>query len=96
MAHFAIRNGIAARFGGDEFACILITDEDPELSSDEVRERFESALKTKSEFAGRPYSVNASVGGCCCRITADMKLEELVKKADEKMYADKAQRKKGR
>nr|MCR5330992.1 GGDEF domain-containing protein [Lachnospiraceae bacterium] len=96
IRHFASRNGISARFGGDEFICALITDHPLELSPDTVRSRLDSVLSKRKDLSGKPYTVSASVGYECVRIEALPNFDLIMKKADEMMYEDKRARKKER
>ncbi|MBO4415372.1 MAG: GGDEF domain-containing protein [Lachnospiraceae bacterium] len=91
--HFAARNGICARFGGDEFVCALITDEPLYLSPDTVRERLDLALSAKNDLKAKPYKITASVGYETVKIGALLDIDTVMRKADEMMYADKHKRK---
>ena len=93
IRHFSARNGICARFGGDEFVCALISDEPLNLSPDIVRERLDVVLSARKELSGKPYTVSASVGCESVRIGTVLDIDMVMRKADEMMYIDKHKRK---
>lgn len=96
IRHFALRNGICARYGGDEFVCAIITDLPTKFSPEIVRSRFHTVLDKNKELAQKPYTVSASVGCRCAKINEDLNLEDLMRNADEDMYIDKQSRRKNR
>ena len=96
IKHFAVRNGICARYGGDEFVCAIITEQETSFTADLVRQRFQTTFHKNRELAHKPFSISASIGCRCAMITEDMDVEELMRKADEDMYIDKQSRRKGR
>ncbi|WP_408070466.1 diguanylate cyclase [Butyrivibrio sp. JL13D10] len=93
IKHFSSRNGICARYGGDEFACAIITDCDVELSTDAVRSRLDVFLKSKENVANKEYKIAASIGSAGGVINKAIDVQNLMDRADEKMYADKKARK---
>lgn len=83
---------IAARYGGDEFAAILI-------SSDPVRhKRFEKKLEKNLQLlagaSAHPYIIHASVGVVNTADYPGLSLTSCLKKADEIMYENKSRYKK--
>ena len=91
---FSARNGFCSRYGGDEFACVIITDQPLGLTADEVRKRFRSAISRSSEAMQKPYPITASIGSSCHIIEFDPAvmnkcIKEMVRDADEAMYRDK-------
>lgn len=94
IRNFSSRNGICARYGGDEFTCALITDERIQLSPDTVRERLEAFINKNEDAAKKNYSITASIGDQCTVIDASLDIETIINSADEKMYADKEKRRK--
>lgn len=96
IKNFAMRNGICARYGGDEFTCAIVTDQETHFTADTVRERFQFVFQKNEELQEKPYAVSASVGFRCARIEPGLNLEELMREADESMYSDKKDRKKNR
>ena len=96
IAHFASRNGISARYGGDEFACAIITDTEVELPSDVVRSRLDLFLMAKESVVGKEYKIAASIGSAGGMICNTIDVQSLMDIADEAMYADKKARKQSR
>lgn len=90
---FAARNGISARYGGDEFACALFTDEPIYLSPETVRSRLDNFLLKRDDVLSRDYKITASIGSSIAQINDELDLDKLMKEADEKMYSDKIERK---
>lgn len=83
---------IAARYGGDEFAAVL-------LSKDPVRHiRFEKKLERNlaeyAQMSQLPYAIHASVGVINTAEHPELSVMTCLKKADELMYAHKAEYKK--
>lgn len=96
VKYFASRNGICARFGGDEFACALLTDMEIFLSADTVRSRIDNVLQKKESVRNKEYEITASIGSSIGVINDSLDLQSLFDRADEAMYADKKARKAGR
>ena len=96
VKHFASRNGICARFGGDEFACALLTDMEIFLSADTVRSRIDNVLQKKESVRKKEYKITASIGSSAGVINESLDLQSLFDRADEAMYADKKARKAAR
>lgn len=88
----AIRNGdIVARLGGDEFAIVQ-----PGLKrSDESQllvQRIRAAIEAPFEIDGHRIEISACVGSVFTGV-ATANLEELLTKADQRLYAEKRARK---
>lgn len=91
---FSARNGFCSRYGGDEFACALITDTELDLTADDVRERIHAAISRKPKALVKKYKITASIGSCSHMITGDAidmnrTIDEMLRTADENMYKDK-------
>ena len=95
IKNFAARNGICARFGGDEYECAIITDSPLNMSANTVRERLYGYLDKHADKS-KPYEISASVGSASSIITSSIDVDELMKEADAKMYIDKEERRKTR
>ena len=85
-----LRDGeICARFGGDEFSAVLISDHPDHDRIEEFADIFGRRLSEVSKTTGKPYPIHASVGisdlkgGDTKHIFACMQL------ADERMYVNK-------
>lgn len=83
---------IAARYGGDEFAAILIS-KDPARHK-RFEKNLEKNLKLLAESSSHPYVIHASVGVINTSEYPDLTMATCMKKADEIMYARKAEYKK--
>jgi diguanylate cyclase (GGDEF)-like protein len=83
---------IVARFGGDEFAIVLMdVEERAQLSSAEARVR--SAFAERLRLGELELSLSASVGAAMSPDDGST-IRELIKHADAAMYVDKARRRK--
>ncbi len=83
-----VRDGdTAARFGGDEFAVLVVDASDLELLG--VAERIRDAVAEPFELEGHPISVTASIGVVGTRGTGDG-VPDLVRTSDVAMYRAKA------
>jgi diguanylate cyclase (GGDEF)-like protein len=78
---------VIARIGGDEFA-ILAPDND-ESTADVVLARLKSQIDAFNSAAGRRYKISLSAGVACYSPDAPATVQELVREADEKLYAEK-------
>lgn len=96
IRNFAVRNGICARYGGDEFVCAIITEQATSFTADVVRQRFQATFDKSRELAEKPFTISASIGCRCALIDKTLNLEELMRLADEDMYIDKQSRRKER
>lgn len=76
-----------ARLGGDEFAIILTPTEIPK-GVDAAIERLESRFAIPFLFEGRSYSLRASIGAASTPEDGT-DIDELLEKADHRMYAVK-------
>lgn len=83
---------IAARYGGDEFAAILIS-KDPARHK-RFEKNLEKNLKLLAESSSHPYTIHASVGVINTSEYPDLTTATCMKKADELMYARKVEYKK--
>ncbi len=91
---FAEKDGICARFGGDEFACALITSGELNMEAEEVRKRLTDHIFANTK--PKPYDILASVGSCGELISLNLDIDRLMSEADRKMYADKEARRQTR
>ncbi len=93
ILHFSSRNGVCARYGGDEFACALLTEKPIDLNADTVRSRLDNVLTSRDDVVSKTYKITASVGSAQVIIDENIDIDTLLSKADEEMYKDKKERK---
>lgn len=77
---------VLARLGGDEFAAIVVGDADTGLAASA---RLREVLARHNGTAGRPYELSLSVGHARFDPDAPMPIDELIRLADRRMYAEK-------
>lgn len=82
--------GICARFGGDEFMAVIFADDKDDEYITGFAERLEAAVKKLNEESGKEYEIGASCGTEIDAVTDNMDIDEIMKKADDKMYERKA------
>ena len=87
-------NGIAARYGGDEFAFAIIGDKALEGDIKKIRKEIEQNAANDPAMTDKPFEVEASLGISEREINSDIDIEDMIHEADAKMYADKMSRKK--
>ncbi|HET9949762.1 MAG TPA: GGDEF domain-containing protein [Longimicrobiales bacterium] len=76
---------VAGRLGGDEFVVLL-----PEVSAAEAAPALERIRSALARGVGRgPTRITASIGGAIFEVVPD-DVEELIRRADARMYAAKA------
>ena len=84
--------GIAGRIGGDEFACLTITEE-----ADDGRNLIEDIYRDFHSFnrgSGKVYNITVSAGAVNLAADKVTSLQEMLTQADEKLYEVKKYRKK--
>lgn len=82
--------GIAARIGGDEYACALVTDEENE----DLLNRIYGVFTSFNEASEKPYNVTVSAGAYSFEENDTHSLEDAMTLADEQLYEVKKLRKK--
>lgn len=82
--------GIAARIGGDEYACALITEKDKEVLLQEIYDAF----TVFNENSKKPYNVTVSAGAYCFTKEDTHSISDALSLADEQLYEVKKLRKK--
>ena len=81
---------IVGRLGGDEFGVLIIESGDDPAA---LKTRLSGSFRRFNETTKRSYHLSASVGVVHTPPTDRSTLDELIARADELMYADKAERK---
>jgi len=81
--------GTCYRIGGDEFSCIL-----PELPKDTL-ERLKEQLEKEINFHSdkQTYALSIAAGYSYYKPAIDKNLEDLIHRADQRMYQDKREKK---
>ncbi len=82
-----------ARFGGDEFTAVLVSDEPGR--ADEFAARLRQLTAQASDEPGRPYELRASIGTSLLRGRDTNDIVSSMKEADDRMYQDKREHKQG-
>lgn len=82
--------GIAARIGGDEYACALITEKDKEV----LLQKIYDAFTAFNENSKKPYNVTVSAGAYCFTKEDTHSISDALSLADEQLYEVKKLRKK--
>ena len=93
MLKYVKDNGIAARYGGDEFAFAIIGDKKLEGEVKDIRNEIEQYADADPAMTDKPYEVGASLGVAERVIDSSIDIEDMILEADSKMYADKMARK---
>ena len=79
-------SGICARYGGDEFAFAILTDDRPP-DPEPIRKRI---IQTANRISGeKEYRISASLGACSCTVRNRPLIDQLLAEADMALYADK-------
>ena len=86
-------NGVAARYGGDEFAFAIVSDRKLEDEVKNIRNEIEENADADPAMTDKPFEVGASLGMAEHVIDRNINIEDMIMEADSKMYADKMARK---
>ena len=85
------KEGICARYGGDEFAFAFLDRESLVPALEDIRSHIETAAAL---ICGpKDYRVSASLGACSCPVGDSLSLDQVLAEADRALYADKRLRK---
>lgn len=82
---------VIARLGGDEFV-VLVVDERDE-TQEIVARRLEEKIKRYNEQKNHPFDLSLSVGVTPVDLQVQISIEELLRRADERMYEQKRRKK---
>lgn len=91
---FTDDNEICARFGGDEFSAVLISDD--RGRADKFVDSFLRELSNASLTSGKPYPIHASTGVCELKGGDTKQIIACMQTADKHMYMNKRMYKKAR
>lgn len=90
----SLHSEICARFGGDEFCVAVITNKNtPDIFFDDFKNRFFDFISDYNCKSGKPYKVSASIGYMSGIVGDKINTLEMIKTADENMYAYKIKNK---
>ena len=93
----SVKGEVCARFGGDEFCvAVVIPASGSECYFSDFKERFLDYLYDYNRKSDKPYIIKASIGCCIEKADSSYDLEDMIKRADERMYADKISHKRKR
>ena len=84
-------NEFCARFGGDEFMAVLVSDSGSR--KDEFRKEFFARLEEESDRLNKPYRLGASVGICDIEVGTTDNVITCMQIADQRMYEEKRRHK---
>ncbi len=85
-------NDILCRLGGDEFLVIFSNSKKEDV--EKIIERINLNINIENEKKLKPYSVSFSYGIFQVEYDNDLSIDEIIKKADAKMYENKQKNKK--
>ena len=86
--------GLVARYGGDEYAAMYVTDKDPRTIKMLLDVIFDLEHQNANREAGLPFEVHVSVGISVAKLDENYNFEECYREADEAMYISKRKYKK--
>jgi len=92
MASNAIKDEICARFGGDEFVVAGIIEKGSDYAEEYIKQ-FKSSISYYNKHSNKPYEVGASCGVYIGLPTKEADVDEMIKRADDIMYAEKSRTK---
>lgn len=95
MKFFVYENGegICARYGGDEFACAIVSEKPLEMEAEDI-DKYLTAIANKNDVVRiKQYEISSSVGKSKCILNESVNIDLLMKIADEEMYKNKMKKK---
>ena len=82
-------SGFCARFGGDEFAFVIISDNSLSDKINIIRDKISEIIQADTTVSGKRYRVKASIGCGEALIDEKINIEAISHIADVEMYKDK-------
>lgn len=82
---------VVGRLSGDGFGIAFDTD-DPE-DAERLREQLEAVTEQYNRESGKQYNVRLSMGVSACFCTGELRLEDLLRQADDDLYLQKKKKK---
>lgn len=86
--------GVIGRMGGDEFAALLLTSDETE--GEKLKSRMDELIEAYNAKSEKPYQLSVSFGTFLFPYSPDLKILELLEKADKQMYQIKENHRAGR
>ena len=86
--------GVIGRMGGDEFAALLLTSDETE--GEKLKSRMDELIEAYNAKSEKPYQLSVSFGTFLFPYSPDLKILELLEKADKQMYQIKENYRAGR
>ena len=83
------KDGICARFGGDEFILTVPYNADKQRELSRLIGEIQTEIDKFNRSAGKPYEVSISVGGSYGTVTCIDDINELMRSTDHLMYEQK-------
>ena len=87
------KNGICARFGGDEFILTVPYNADKQRELSRLIGEIQTEIDKFNRSAGKPYEVSISVGGSYGTVSSVEDVNELMRSTDRLMYEQKRMKK---
>lgn len=87
------KSSVIARLGGDEFTAIIPVHRDSRNPESELRHKLTLAIDEHNLLTERAYTLSISMGFILCTPDSNMNLDEVMKHADKKLYAEKRAKK---
>ncbi len=83
------KDGICARFGGDEFVLTVPYNTDKQRELSRLIGEIQTEIDKFNRSAGKPYDVSISVGGSYGTVSSVEDVNELMRSTDQLMYEQK-------
>jgi diguanylate cyclase (GGDEF)-like protein/PAS domain S-box-containing protein len=80
---------VAGRVGGDEF--VILVEDEPAVTAD-LLPRLRRRVERSNAKGGRPFQISLSIGAVDWEAGDQVTLQELIERADQRMYDDKRAR----
>lgn len=82
---------VCARFGGDEFTCVLFIDEKDCINEQQFRELIDRYIRETPYVEEKEYPITASLGVYVKKVADVDTIEDVIREADQLMYKDKGE-----
>lgn len=89
-------NMLAMRYGGDEFVILGGFKKDEKQKVEFVLQSIREDIQDVNRSQKYPFKLSVSMGTCCCKVKEIDELAQFIEQADQMMYEEKRQKKKGK